>query len=104
MQSALQASQQAAARLEQSLQQQTAEMTRMSSTSSQAAAASTAELHRLTQQAEAMQQHLCIANSRIEEERAQSKQLAAALTAAQHDYQVQQCISAYLIAHLWLFC
>lgn len=76
--------------MEQSLQQQTAEVTRLSSTAVQTAATSQVEVHRLEQQAQALQQQLANANSVIQEERVQCRQMASALTVAQQDYQVQR--------------
>lgn len=88
MQGALQASQQARAQLEQSLQSHMAEVARTSTATVQSAAACQAEMHRLESQAKALQQDLLAARSRADEERAQTKQLASALTAAHDEYQV----------------
>ena len=74
--------------LEQSLQSHIAEAACFQSAAAQTTTASQAELHRLEQQAKALQQDLVAARTRTDEERAQTKQLASALTAACEEYQV----------------
>lgn len=88
MQGTLQAAQQARAQLEQSIQSHRTDTAHATSMAAQAAAASQADLHRLEQNAKALQQELQAARIRTDEDRAQIKQLATALTAAHDEYQV----------------
>ncbi|DBA92094.1 TPA: hypothetical protein ACH3X1_015822 [Trebouxia sp. C0004] len=84
---ALQACRQSQARAEQELQQCNAAASRHSATAAQAATASQAELESLRRQLSSCQQESQALRSREEEARQQTRQLAAALTAAQKDYQ-----------------
>lgn len=88
-QGTLHASQQARAQLEQSLQSHMADSARFNSAAAQTAKASQADLQRLEKQAKALQQDLQAARSSTNEDRAQIKQLASALTAAHDEYQVR---------------
>ena len=81
LQAALDACRQSQAKAEQEVQQ-------CSATAGQAAAAAQAELDSLRQQLSTCHQDSQAVRSREEEARNQAKQLAAALTAAQADYQV----------------
>lgn len=88
LQAALDACRQLQAKAEQELQQCSATASSHSATAGQAAAAAQAELDSLRQQLSTCHQDSQAVRSREEEARNQAKQLAAALTAAQADYQV----------------
>ena len=92
VQDALQTSQQTRLQLEQSLQAHIAEAAHVQSASAQTVTASQAELHRLEQQAKALQQDLVAARTRMDEERSQTKQLASALATAHEEHQVRSLV------------